>query len=173
MQDETCRTNWLQTVDTHARWPASDWGLALMAWPACHSAGPCTISCARIVVCELPLELLAAVPVFSVAPNGILRQWSAQRGYGPNCVDTTLNGMQNKPYFQRLEASERASEPKRQEANTRVTEKDNKHLLGLVFPIKTWLVFGEVAFGLGLGISEILKILLKIIHFLMSSEKSL
>ena len=44
--------------------------------------------------------------------------------------------------------------------------------MGLVFPIKNWLVFGEVVFGLGLGISEILEILWKIIHFLESSEKA-
>ena len=42
----------------------------------------------------------------------------------------------------------------------------------LLFPIKNWLVFGEVVFGLGLGILEILEILWKITHFLESSEKA-
>ena len=44
-----------------------------------------------------------------------------------------------------FDASERASEPKGLEPNTRKREKGNRNLLGLVFPIKNGLVLAKFA----------------------------
>ena len=49
-----------------------------------------------------------------------------------------------------LEASERASEPKILEANTRNVEKWNRNLLEFVFPIKNWLVTAKFVLDVGL-----------------------
>ena len=49
-----------------------------------------------------------------------------------------------------FDASERASEPKGLEPNTRKREKGNRNLLGLVFPIKYGLVPANFALGVGL-----------------------
>ena len=48
------------------------------------------------------------------------------------------------------DASERASEPKGLEPNTRKREKGNRNLLGLVFPIKNGFVLAKFAVDVGL-----------------------
>ena len=57
-----------------------------------------------------------------------------------------------------LEASERASEPKILEANTRNVEKWNRNLLEFVFPIKNWLVTAKFVLDVGLESEKYWKI---------------
>ena len=71
-----------------------------------------------------------------------------------------------------LEASERASEPKILGANTRNTEKWNRSLLELVFPIEKWPVPSKFALDLTLESQKYMKLSYKITHFPESFENA-
>ena len=70
-----------------------------------------------------------------------------------------------------FDASERASEPKGLEPNTRKREKGNRNLLGLVFPIENGLVLAKFAVDVGLE-SEKYKTFIRKLYIFQSALKN-
>ena len=71
-----------------------------------------------------------------------------------------------------FDASERASEPKGLEPNTRKREKGNRNLLGPVFPIKNGFVLAKFAVDVGLE-SEKYKTFIRKPYIFQSALKKL